>query len=189
MTVNEAMEQKNISMYKLSKSSGIPYATVNDICNGKAKLEKCSAETLYKLSKTLGVSMEALLEPCFEKPCSFELFKSNVCHRLRELGDVDFIIQTLESDDILNYYHKKQYRESLYLLAMLDYISRVNQVPLCTKYDALRKSKLRDTVYPASVLAVASVTKNNALLEETRQAAIPEFLNFNIVESDVRDVV
>lgn len=33
-----------------------------------------------------------------EKRCSFELFKSNVCHWLKEEGDIDFLIQVLESD-------------------------------------------------------------------------------------------
>ena len=38
-----------------------------------------------------------------EKRCSFELFKSNVCHWLKEEGDIDFLIQVLESDLILKY--------------------------------------------------------------------------------------
>ena len=44
-----------------------------------------------------------------EKRCSFELFKSNVCHWLKEEGDIDFLIQVLESDLIRKYYeeHKK----------------------------------------------------------------------------------
>jgi hypothetical protein len=42
--------------------AGIPHATLNDICRRKTKLEKCSAETVYKLAKTLGVSMELLTE-------------------------------------------------------------------------------------------------------------------------------
>lgn len=33
-----------------------------------------------------------------EKRCSFELFKSNVCHRLKEQGDIDFLIETLKED-------------------------------------------------------------------------------------------
>lgn len=35
-----------------------------------------------------------------EKRCSFELFKSNVCHRLKEQGDIDFLIETLKEDMI-----------------------------------------------------------------------------------------
>jgi len=37
--LNEWMEQKKISRYRLAKNSGIPYSTVNDICNGKTQLE------------------------------------------------------------------------------------------------------------------------------------------------------
>ena len=40
-----------------------------------------------------------------EKRCSFELFKSNVCHWLKEDGDIDFLIQVLESDLIRKYYN------------------------------------------------------------------------------------
>ena len=41
-----------------------------------------------------------------EKRCSFELFKSNVCHWLKEEGDIDFLIQVLESDLIRKHYKK-----------------------------------------------------------------------------------
>ena len=64
--------------------------------------------------------MEDLIEPCFDKRSDFELFKSNTCHRLKELGDIDFVIELLEEDSIRKYYNKKWYPESLYLLAMHD---------------------------------------------------------------------
>lgn len=51
MRINELLSEKNMSRYRLSKISGVPQATINDICNGKAKIEKCSAETIYKISK------------------------------------------------------------------------------------------------------------------------------------------
>ena len=35
MIIQELIEQKNISLYQLSKLSEIPYATLNDIFNGK----------------------------------------------------------------------------------------------------------------------------------------------------------
>ena len=57
MLLDELMRQKNISKYRLSKSSEIPYSTLTDILSGKARLERCSAETVYKLDKELGVSM------------------------------------------------------------------------------------------------------------------------------------
>ena len=189
MAISELMKNKNITKYRLSKNSGVPYTTINDICSGKAQLEKCSAETIYKISKELGVSMENLLEPCFDQRCSFELFKSNTCHRLKELGDIQFVIELLEKDEIRMYYKKNWYPESLYLLAMLDYVSRINNIPLCTQYDDLRKSKLREVIYPSSVLAAAAVSKNSTVKSRAMQEAIPEFIQFNIVESEVRNVI
>ena len=78
MMLVECLEQKKMSMYRLAQSSGIPYATVHDICSGKTKLEKCSAETVYRLARALGTTMEELLSPCLMTRNSFELFKSSI---------------------------------------------------------------------------------------------------------------
>ena len=178
-----------MSVYRLAKASELPYATVNDICSGKAQLEKCSAETIYKIAKALDVPMEELLAPCFLKRSSFENFKSNICHRVKELGDIDFLIETLESHDIRTYYERKWYPESLYLLAMLDYISRENDVPLVSEYDDIRRCRLEKPVYPARLRAVSAAARSDAALKEAEKTAIPEFMRFNIIESEVRNVI
>lgn len=187
--IQELLQKQNLTKYRLAKSSGIPYTTVNDICAGRAQLEKCSAETVYKLSKALGVSMESLLEPRMVKRINFELFKSNLCHRVKELGDIDFIIETLEENNIRSYYNKTWYPESLYTLAMLDYISRVNNVPLCEDYEDLRRCKLQEPIYPAGILSMSSAVKSDYIKEQAMKNAIPEFLKFNIIESEIRNVV
>lgn len=189
MTIQDALKQKNMSIYRLAKTSEVPYATVNDICNGKAQLEKCSAETIYRLSHALGVSMEDLLAPCFLKRSSFENFKSTVCHRVKELGDLAFITETLKSREIRSYYDRKWYPESLYLLAMLDYISRENNIPLCDEYDDLRQCKLEKPIYPASIRAMSAASKNDAAVQRAAETAIPEFKRFNIIKNDVRNVI
>ena len=58
---------------------------------------------------------------------------------MKDLGDIDFIIEALETDKIRQLYDKQQYRESLYLLAMVDYLSRLNDIPICTNYNDIRK--------------------------------------------------
>lgn len=189
MNLNEYMKQRNLSKYRLSKNSGIPYSTLTDILSGKARLEKCSAETVYKLSRELQVPMEQLLAPCFETRCSFELFKSNVCHRLKELGDVDYIIEVLEKDEIRRCYERKWYPEAFYLLAMLDYVSRENAVPLCDSYNDLRRQSLAEPLFPASIIAEATVVGDSTVKDRAKAMAIPEFLHFNIIESEVRSVV
>ena len=62
MTINQIINDRGITKYRLAKLSGVPHATLNDICNGKTKIEKCSAETIYKLAQVLSVSMEYLIE-------------------------------------------------------------------------------------------------------------------------------
>ena len=120
---------------------------------------------------------------------SFENFKSTVCHRVKEMGDVEFMMDLLDSDAIRTYYDRHWYPESLYLLAMLDYLSRLHGLPQCSDYDDLRRCKLEKPVYPASVLAVSVAAGNDQALQQAEREAIPEFMRFNIVESEVWNVI
>lgn len=189
MKLCDLIQEKNLSIYRLSKNSGIPYATLNDIVNDKARLEKCKAETVYRLAKELDLSMEDLLAPYISKRCDFELFKSNVCHSLKDLGDIDFIVETLEKDEVREYYNRQWYREAFYLLAMLDYISRINNVPACEEYEDIRCKKLQSIIYPKSILALSAVSKDESVKELAKKESIPEFMRFNIVENEVRNVL
>lgn len=61
MTIEELLKKKGLSRYRLSKESGVPWATLSDICSGKTIFERCNAATLAKLSKVLEISIEELL--------------------------------------------------------------------------------------------------------------------------------
>ena len=78
----------------------------------------------------------------------FEAFKSNVCHQVKTLGALDFILNTLQNDSIRCYWDNLCYREAFYLLAMLDYLSSINDIPMCTRYDDIRDYSLQKPVYP-----------------------------------------
>ena len=190
MLINEQLEKQHMTKYRLSKDSGVPQTTINDICSGKAELEKCSAGTLYRLAKVLDVSIEDILESArIEYRSAFETFKSNTCHHVKDMGDVDFMIYLLESDEIRTFYNRKWYPEALYLLAMLDYLSRENSIPICTRYDDIRTRRLSKPIYPAGVILTSNVLKSEAPLRKAEQEAIPEFRRFNIIENEVRNVV
>ena len=189
MTLNQILTDNHISKYRLSKNSGVPYMTINDICSGKTNLAECNAKTIYRIAKELRVSMEELLEPYLQPRASFDLFKSNVCHKLKEMGDIPFLIDTFENDDINTYYQRQWYPECLYLLAMVDYISRANDIPLCEDYNELRRMKLPKVLYPNSVIAAFAVSRDEAVKQQAERESIPEFMRFNIVESEVRNVV
>lgn len=61
MTINEMIKAKGTSRYSLSKKSGIPWATLSDICSGKTILARCSAQTIQKLSAALDMTIEEVL--------------------------------------------------------------------------------------------------------------------------------
>jgi len=62
MIIEELIVKGNFTKYRLAVQAGIPHATLSDICSGKTRIEKCSAETVYKLAKALNVPMELLTE-------------------------------------------------------------------------------------------------------------------------------
>lgn len=192
--INRLLREKGITKYRLSKESGVPQTTIIDICSGKTRIEKCSAETIYRIAKTIGVSMESLLEPTIESKIhvdyrvSFEVFKSNVCHYVKDKGDIEFMIEVLERENVRKLYNKKWYPEAFYLLAMLDYLSRENNVPICTNYNDIRACKLEKPLYPTSLLLASKAMNTEKYKEESLKNAIPEFMHFNIVESEVRNV-
>ena len=166
------------------------YPGINDICNGKTDLDKCAAGTLYRIAKALGISVEEILESSRQEyRSSFETFKSNTCHHVKDMGDVDFMLDLLESDEIRMLYNKQWYPEALYLLAMLDYLSRENHIPICTKYDDIRARKLSKPIFPAGVLLTSEILGTDEPKRKAEREAIPEFKRFNIIESRVRDVV
>lgn len=187
--INSLLKEKNMSRYQLSKLTGIPYTTVSDLVSGKADIRKCSVDTIYRISKVLGVTVDSIISPYYEKRPDFDLFKSNVCHELKRDGDIKYIMETLKSKRIITYYQRKWYPESLYLLSLIDYLSKQHDLPLCREYDELRKQALAKPVYPASVIAECAASKNDDAKEKAKEKAIPEFLEHNIIESDIRNVI
>ena len=192
MIVNDLLEKENMSRYRLSKESGVAMTTITDICSGKADLDKCAAGTIYKIAKVFGVTVDSILEnnsaDRMDYRCSFETFKSNTCHHVKDMGDIDFIIETLEKDEIRRLYERRWYKEALYLLAMIDYLSRINSLPICTNYNDIRSQKLERPYFPVSVVVSYAATGDESIKEKALANAIPEFKRFNIVESEVRNV-
>jgi len=195
MSINDLLNQKNMTKYRLSKASGVSFTTISEITTGKTKIKNCTGETLFKLAKALSVTVEDLLADSMGSPAvrdlyrqSFETFKSNICHMVKDMGDIDFIIDTLESDKIRKLYQQRWYPESLYLLAMVDYLSRENDLPVCNEYNDIRSARLLEPLYPSSVIALSAFVRSEQPKQSSYAQAIPEFIRFNIVESEVRNV-
>ena len=62
MTLQTMLFEKKMTMYRLSKLSGVPKTTVLDICSGKSSIGGCNAKTVLQLSQALGCTMEELMQ-------------------------------------------------------------------------------------------------------------------------------
>ena len=190
MMLEKLLNDKKISVYKCAKESNIPYTTLLELVRGKTNIENCSAQTVYRLSKVLDISMERIIEKCrIPERVAFETFKSRICHEVKNKGDIDFIIDTLNEDKVGRFWQLEWYPEAFYTLAMLDYLSNENELPLADKYNNIRLCSLKEPLYPRDIILAAKINKNADIKRNAINDSIPEFIRFNIVERGVRDVV
>lgn len=103
MNIVEALEQKKMTQYRLAVLSGVSHAAISEIITGKTKVEKCSGETLYKISSVLGVTIEDLISESIEK---------SAIERSREHGLPDYLQKDLDA-------YKKGLKEKSSLLDCL----------------------------------------------------------------------
>ncbi len=88
MTINEMIKTKGMSKYSLSKISGIPWATLSDICSGKTSLARCNAQTIQKLSCAFEMTIEEVLALTVEiqsgKPQERSYLETNLSAHLKK---------------------------------------------------------------------------------------------------------
>ena len=133
----------------------------------------CDYKTVFKIASMLGVSTERLVY----NPEGFQTFRNELHHRLKRLGDLDFIIESLSSSEIRNLWEDGYPLYSLYYLSMVDHLSNANALPLSSEHADIRDKKLQKLFYCGPE-------------EEWKlQNALPEFMEHNIVEGDLYDAV
>lgn len=187
-TVKHFMNLLNMNVTTLSKLSKVPYATVHELVNDVSALENCKSKTVFALAEALNVTVDDLLRPILSPRQDFENFKSEVCQTVKHETDLVYLKKTLTSKQIDKLFQQEWYLEAFYTLAMVDYLCRVNGLPLVEEYNEYRQKKLSSPVYPRDVLLMATVMDDDSFLEKCVEESIPEFRRFNILESDVRSV-
>lgn len=186
--IKDELKKRNLSIYKCSKMANIPYTTLLELVNNKSSFENCSIKTISKLSVVLNISITDLISNELEYRMSFEEFRSETCHNLKTLGDIKFIKHIYENDLILNYYNKAWYEESFYLLAITDYISEKNNIPIAKEYNFIRNQKLKKRIYPRDTNLLSILNNSDKNKNEALKKAIPSFLKYNIVETNIYNV-
>lgn len=62
MNFKDFIKDKGISVYRLSRDTGIPTQTVRDLTNGRIPFEKTSLGNAYKIAKYLNINTDDLIE-------------------------------------------------------------------------------------------------------------------------------
>jgi len=192
MNLNRLLAENNMTKYRLSKLTNIPYSTINDIFNHVTDIRSCSVMTVFKISKVLGVSIEKLISEENELDVNFrtdfETFKSNVKHMVKD-NPINFIEDVHMNQLINQYVNLSYFPEALYLLAMIDYLSRIYRKPIINAYNNLREYKLNDRLYPASIVVMSQINPDSNILNKSYESSIEEFKRFNIIESEIDNIV
>ena len=82
-----------------------------------------------------------------------------------------------------------QYRRTLYLVAMIEYLCRINNVPVKKEIQKYQEYKLKDLTFFDDVETYFHVTEKTDLKEQVMRDSLPEFLKYNIAERNVRRAV
>lgn len=185
MHLKQYLEDNGISIYKLASSASVAYPTVYNIVNEKVDILNCALGVVKKIANALGLTLEEMLTLC-DRNYTFALFRGEQCNLVRRLGEIDYIVDLVKKRKIDYYWKLDMKMEAFYLLAMLDYLSNRNNLPRCTDYEEIRKNRLLDPVYPADTELTEKLLDKD-IRQKMLAKAIPEFLAFNIVESEVID--
>jgi transcriptional regulator with XRE-family HTH domain len=192
MTLNKLLKEKKLTKYQLANITKVPYSTISDIFNEKRSLEKSSVIVVHKIAQALDTSIEELLKLVSSKKTphrsDFEIFKSNLRHQLHDSDDRTFMERVQKEDLIRTCFEREWIEEALYSLALFDYLCRVNNLPYEAKYDEYRAMKLDEIVYPADVIMMSMIEKNDHYKKQSFENSLPEFKRFNIVENEIRNV-
>lgn len=183
MNIKNYLKSNDISIYKVANDAQVAYPTVFNIVNGKVDIMNCALGVVKKIADALGLTIDELITLC-DKNYNFALFRGEQCHQVKRMGELDYVIDLLESHKIEYYWNLDMRAESFYLVAMLDYLSKRNDLPICNNYNEIRKYKLEKPIYPPDTELSEKLLNNNAR-EDALKHAIPEFLEYNIVECEV----
>lgn len=117
------------SLYRLSKETGIPYTTINELMNDKKNINHIAAETVYKLCLYFNCSQTDILNNCFLlENCEGTYNKIKYYWKTRDNmiefhiidGNEDIVLESL-TNMFANAYH--EYRASITPLLIENYLS------------------------------------------------------------------
>ena len=103
MTFSELLKQKNITIYTLSKRSGIPYTTVNDLIRGKTSISNMSLKNAIAIAEVLNLNVYELLNIQCVQLIDFRYFRNSVLSDLKRKG-INLFIKRIIAEKQIDFY-------------------------------------------------------------------------------------
>lgn len=98
--LKEYLNDRKISIYSLSKKIGIPYSTLNDICNGKVDIDNCKISIIKKLSDYFNISLDKIYSICFNDDTKVYLKEYNVTGNIYTKNKSYYVSSKYNNEDI-----------------------------------------------------------------------------------------
>lgn len=174
MNFEKELKKRKMNIRTCSVRSNIPYATLYPIIKGQVDIGTCSYYTVEKLADALGYRPDEIVY----KRVDFQTFRNELHHQIKK-NELETILRIIEKDEVEYYAFHDDYLKALYLVATVDYLSKKNGIPICTKYSDMRKMKLQEPFYVG----------DSIILKSTYKDSIEEFVRFNIYEGDLYDAI
>ena len=210
MYLQKLMNERNMTRAELCKTSGVPDSTLRDILTGKVRLDRCKSGTLLRIANALETTTDSILEHFLaECPESYDsgyndsdptyLHDNNslldfyvlvdlIVQGRAVIPDTDMIRFILSEDLVEKMFSVAHYREGLFLVGLVDYLTRKHGLPQNPRFDVYRKYALD---YPVYSLDTLHEYDDTFALEEAKELAedfaIPELGAYNIfmTEEDI----
>lgn len=130
--LKDYLKKQNISIYSLSKESGIPYSTLNDLVNGKVDIDNCRVSMLTNLSKVLNLNLDNIYKLC--------VFDDN------EVYDEEYKITgkvlTKNKDYYVGFLYDEKYTELRICTTRTENRDYIKIMALWTMQDFIRKKEM-----------------------------------------------
>ena len=68
--LNDLIKKYDVSVYRISKDSGVPYTTLNELVNGKKDPAECSVRTIARLAGYFGLSLDQFYRQLLQEGAS-----------------------------------------------------------------------------------------------------------------------
>lgn len=119
----------------------------------------------------------------------FEHFVSGIKHELKCSDCIKFIKKQIEMEIPLILWNNGDKIEAMYLLAIIDTISNLHEIPLCDIFNDIRVCRLETPYFPSGIIRYAKCF-NLSPIECISIENVPnEFSKINIMEDDIYEYI